>query len=509
MSVFQSIKRLFKNSVIYGIGHILSRFITFLLLPLYTHILPKNEYGVVGIFFTYIGILFIVYTYGLSSAFFRFYLAKDRQEERDRVFSTSFFALIITSLALSGLIMTFASPISKMIFSQGVQQISVSLPFLVRMAAVILFFDSIGLLGFLVLLSEERSVTFAILKLCFVLVNMGCNILFLVIWHWGVEGVFLANAIGSVFSMLSVMPVMWKRLRRIFSMSLFRELLAFGLPYIVVNASVVIMDTIDRPLLERLASIEEAGLFNAGVKLGMFMAIFVTAFRFAWIPFFMGHSRQENAKAAFSKVFTYLMTACFTVFLFFSFFIDIIVRFRFFGHSLIGQEYWSSTVVVPVVFFAYIFYAAYINFLIGVYLKKKTIMLSYITAAGMLGNILLNIVLIPVIGMMGAAWARFGAYMIMASSLYFVSQKYYPIQYEWSRILRLLFLTGILFAAGMKVPQGVRLLLVCGMPVWLWMLRFWTAEEKHKVRQGMHWFAGKLTGGSAARNGGSGQGGRS
>ncbi|MFC1569023.1 oligosaccharide flippase family protein, partial [bacterium] len=73
MSIFQSIKRLFKNSVIYGIGHILSRFINFLLLPLYTHVLPREDYGMVGIFFTYIAILSIVYTYGLSSAFFRFY----------------------------------------------------------------------------------------------------------------------------------------------------------------------------------------------------------------------------------------------------------------------------------------------------------------------------------------------------------------------------------------------------------------------------------------------------
>ncbi len=482
MSLFQSIKGLFKNSAIYGLGHILSRFINFLLLPLYTNMLPTKEYGVVGLFFTYIAILFILYTYGLSSAFFRFFMEKGGEDRKSRVCSTTFYTLLSTSLLFSGCLMFFAEPVSRMLFSSEVLSMGLPLSLLIRMAAVILFFDSLGLLGYLVILSEQRPALFAVLKLVFVAVNVTGNIIFVVVMKMGVEGIFIANAAASFISMISVLPVLAKHLQPTFSTRLLKDLLAFGLPYIVVNASVVVMDTIDRPLIERLASIEQAGLFNAGVKLGMFMAIFVSAFRFAWLPFFMSHAAEENAKLTFSRVFTYLMLICLSVFLLLSFYMEKIVRIHFFGKAyLVGPEFWEGTVVVPPVLLAYVFYAAYLCFIVGIYLEKKTVWLSYITAAGMAGNIMMNLLLIPLIGMMGAAWARLGAYLIMAVWVYFIAQRFYRIPYEWKRIGLIGIMTAGLYFLGMEIPYHFRFILVLGIPVWLWMLRFWHPSETKKA----------------------------
>ena len=101
MSVFQSITRLFKHSAVYGVGHIISRSIYFLLLPLFTNIFPRDEYGVVGLMFTYIAILTILYTYGLDAAFFRFYILDDSPEKRKVIFSTAFFTILATSVLFS------------------------------------------------------------------------------------------------------------------------------------------------------------------------------------------------------------------------------------------------------------------------------------------------------------------------------------------------------------------------------------------------------------------------
>ena len=482
LSIFQSLKGLFRNSVIYGISHMLSRFINFLLLPLYTHVLPPDEYGVVGIIFTYIAILFVLYTYGLSSAFFRFFMDKGEADEKYRVCSTTFFTLLGTSLLFSSILIFFAEPVSDILFTGEVRDIGLALTFMIRMAGIILFFDSLGLLGYLIILSNQKPGLFALLKFIFVSVNVGGNIVFVVILKRGIEGIFFANVIASGVSLLTVLPVIIPYLRLRFSSQLLRELLSFGLPYIVVNASVVVMDTIDRPMLERLASIDQAGLYNAGVKLGMFMAIFVSAFRFAWMPFFMSHIQKENARLTFSKVMTYLMTVCLTVFLLLSFYIDQIARFRFMGYSLMGSEFWVSTIVVPPVLLAYVFYAAYLCFIIGIYIKKKTIYLSYITAGGMAGNILLNFLLIPWIGMMGAAWARLGAYVIMAVSIYFVSNRLYAIHYEWMRLVKLGLVTAALYAAGMHIPPAARVFLVLGMPLFLGAVNFWQAAEIERVK---------------------------
>lgn len=448
MSIFQNIKRLFKHSAIYGIGHIVSRSINFLLLPLYTNILPRDDYGVVGLLFTYIAILTIVYTYGLDAGFFRFYILEDSREGRISIFSTAFITIVVTSIVLSGILFFAAGPVAQAVFSKEVLRLSLDLPYLMRLAGGILFFDSIAFLPFLILRAEERPRAFVFFKLINVLCNVGGNVVFLGILKMGVNGIFLANLFASTVTFLFLLPITVKNVRPVFSTATVKELFAFGLPYIPSNLALVIMDTIDRPFLERLAGIEAAGLYNAGVKLGMFMSLFVAAFRFAWNPFFLSTSKQENAKATFSKVFTYVLLACFTVFLIISFYVDEIARLRLFGYSLIGEQYWQSTVVVPVVMLAYIFYAAYLNFLIGIYLDKKTKYLPYITIAGMLGNLVANYTLIPLLGIMGAAWARLVAYLIMAASLYVVGQRLYYVQYEWLRIIKLCLVVGAVFAVG-------------------------------------------------------------
>jgi O-antigen/teichoic acid export membrane protein len=486
MAIFSSIKNLFKHSAVYGAGHILTRSINFLLMPLFTNIFPKDEYGVVGIMFAYIAILTIVYTYGLDAAFFRFYILKEELSDRRDIFSTSFITILLTSICFSALLFVSSDTIVTWVFSEEVRSLNIDLALLVKFAAGILMFDALTFLPFLILRAEQRSIPFVVFKFINVLINVGCNVFFLIVLDFGIEGVFLANLIASSLTFFIMSPLLARYLQSTFSLSLLRELFAFGIPYLPSTLAVVIMDTIDRPFLERLASVEEAGLYNAGVKLGMFMALFVTAFRFAWHPFFLSTLKQKDAKAIFAKVFTYVLLACAGVFIVLSVFIDDIVRFPLPGFTLVGKEFWACTSVVPVLMLAYILYAAYLNFLIGVYLHKKTKYLPFITVSGMVGNLITNALLIPVIGMMGAAWARFVAYFIMAVSLYVVNKKLYPVDYEWKRIIKLCFITAMLFFIGMaEFIQSVfmfKLFVVLLFPVLLYIGRFFESNEINRLR---------------------------
>src|SRR4030067_2501918 len=173
---------------------------------------------------------------------------------------------------------------------------------LIRLASGILFFDSLAFLPFLILRAEERPVPFAIFKIINVFINVAGNIVLLGFLKFGISGIFVANLIASSLTFVIMIPVCIKRIGFVFSFAKLRELFAFGIPYLPSTLAVVIMDTIDRPLLEQLADLEAAGLYNAGGKLGMFMALFVSAYRFAWHPFFLSTSKQENAKDIFSKI---------------------------------------------------------------------------------------------------------------------------------------------------------------------------------------------------------------
>ncbi|MFQ5825308.1 MAG: lipopolysaccharide biosynthesis protein [bacterium] len=487
MPIYESIKRLFKHSVVYGIGHIVTRSIGFLLLPMYTNIFPRDDFGVAGLMFTYLAILMIIYTYGLDVALFRFYILEENERKKKCIFTTALVTILATSVIFSGILFFGAESIAQMLFSKDVHELTINLPFLIRLASGILIFDALAFLPFQILRAEERSLQYVIYKFLNVIINVTFNIIFLGVLKYGIEGIFIANIIASLTTFLMLAPIIIKHLTYSFSKVTLNELFAFGLPYLPSTLFVVLMDTVDRVFLERLANVEAVGLYNAGAKLGMFMALYVAAFRFAWHPFFLSTSKQEDAKEVFAKVFTYVLLACFTVFLLLSLFINDIARFRLFGYSLIGEEFWDSTVVVPVIMLAYIFYAAYLNFLIGIYLYKKTKYLPYITFAGVLGNLLANYTLIPHLGILGAAWARLVAYLIMAATLYVVAQRLYFVRYEWLKVIKLCVVAGVIFALGQNALVQSNVLLKTGLfiafPIALLLTGLLDRTEINKMRK--------------------------
>ncbi len=486
MSIFNSIKRLFKHSAVYGIGHIVNRMIVFLLLPLHTNLFNEAEMGVAGVLFAYLAVFTIIYTYGLDTAFFRFYILEDSEEGKKRIMSTAFLTIFITSILFTLVLFFNSGFFANLLFDEQTHALNIDLTYLIKIICGILFFDALSFMPFLALRAEERPVMFIFFKFLNVIINVTFNAIYILGLKSGIEGIFLANFWASFLTVILQLPIIIKRFRFTLSVSTLKELLAFGLPYLPSTLSVSLMDTIDRPLLERMDSIDAAGLYSQGAKLGMFMALFVTAFRFAWHPYFLATSKQENAKAIFQKVFTYVILSCFAVYVGLTLFIEDIVRLNVGGFTILGSDFWPATKVVPVIFLAYIFYAAYLNFIIGIYLYKKTKYLPFITIAGMLGNVIANVTLIPVLGIMGAAWARVIAYIIMSISLYTVATKLYKVEYEWVRVIKIVIAAAIVYVLGIQpwIASSLILksLLLVAFPVLLFVMRFFEQSELNKMK---------------------------
>ena len=477
--MLQSIKRLTKHSAVYGIGYIVSRSIGFLLLPIHTNYLLPGEYGIAALLFSSLAIMNIIFSYGMDVAFLRFFILEDDKHKKHTIFSTAFWMIFGTGLCFSSILVLFPTPFSQIIFRTPHYIV------LVRLAGGILLADTMALIPFLLLRGEEKSVTFITLKLLNVAANFGLNILFVAILKKGVVGVFTANLIASVFTLITVLPILLKWLVPRFKKETLFELLRFGLPYVPSGLSVIIMDQIGRFFLDRMIGEKATGIFSASYKLGMFMALVVAAFRFAWHPFFLSTSKQDDAPRIFARVLTYFLAVTGFVFLTISYFIDEIVHFHLFGVSLFGEGYTSGIKIVPIIMLAYIGYGIYVNFIVGVYLKKKTSLLPLVTGIGAAVSILANFLLIPHFGIVGAAWATFLAYGSMTTALYLVSHKLYPIPYEIGRIFKLLAGGAILFILGIFVFSNgwMRLFLLMSFPFLLWMLGFFNKGEKLAVGQ--------------------------
>lgn len=474
--MFESIKRLTQHSLVYGIGHILSRFVGFLLLPIHTNYLLPDAYGTAALLFSSLAILNIIFTYGMDVAFLRFFILEEKQEGKQKIFSTVFWTILGTGVCFSAVLVLLPEPFAELVFRSS------RYAKLIQLAGGILLADALSLIPFLVLRSEEKSIHFVVIKFINIVLNLGFNILFVIHLNYGVFGIFLANLLASAATLSILLPIIFNWLRFQFHKSRLMELLRFGLPYIPAGLALLIMDQIGRFFLDRMVGKAATGIFSASYKLGMFMALVVAAFRFAWHPFFLSTSRERNAPQIYARVLTYFLTITGCIFLIVSFFIQEIIRIHLFGIRLFGEGFAAGTSIVPIVLLSYICYGIYVNFIVGIYLKKKTVYLPIVTGIGALIGILMNFLLVPHFDIMGAAWATFLAYSSMAVALYAVNQRLYPIQYEWTRILKIVFSVFLIFIVQRiwfdSSHIGVRLLLVMGYFPLLWIERFLNAEEK-------------------------------
>lgn len=477
--MFANLRKLMQHTLIYGAGHILTRALGFILLPLYTHTLSQEDFGLVSLLFAYLAAMTIVYGFGIDSAFLRYYvLARDAAEKRE-IFSNAYWLVLGVVLVFALLHWFAAASLARIILEDSTRAK------LLLYCAGILSCDALAAFPFLLFRAEERSHLFALNKFLNVAVNLVLNYVLLVHLQRGLAGVVEANLLASIFTFVTLLPTSLRRLQFKLTRDTTSKLARYGLPYLPATLGIVAIDNSDRYILQALTDLKTVGLYSAGYRLGMIMGLLIAAFRFAWMPFSLNVSRTEEARALYARVLTYFVTVCALIFLSFSFFIDELVRLRFGSFTLIAAEYWPSTAIVPIILLGYWCYGVFVNLLVGIHVEEKTIYLPLLTGAGMLVNIVLNFALIPRFGMMGAAWATTLAYGGMMMWGYFIIQKIYPIAYEWPRIVKVCALTIVLFMLPKALPlhAGLRGVLLVSFPLLLWLIGFFEKSELQRARR--------------------------
>lgn len=440
-----------RETLIYGGSTVIVRFLNFLLVPFYVNVLATTaEYGVTGSVYAWIAFLNVIYPLGLEGAFFR-YASHGEKEAPDvanerRLFSSSFNLLAIFGVFLSLLIFLLAPSIAPPIFHDPKIDITPQLPMFIRIvqySSIIMLFDSLAVLPFAALRLERKPKVFGMIKITNVITMLALNFILILGFHTGVEGIFIANMIASVLTFLILIPTFIKKWSLQFNKSAIKIMLPFGLTNVPAYLGAMMVQVIDRPIVQTYLGLGAVGVYQANYRMGFIMMVFVSLFEYAWRPFFMRQHKTDDAKARtlFSHVFTYFMLISCVAFLLLSFFLPYILTTPIFGR-LLPARYAGGMSIIPVVLFAYIFQGMYTNFIAGIYIKEKNRSLPLITGLGAATNIIVNIILIPMIGIMGAAIATLAAYVVMALAIYQVSQKAYFISYNWRKVMKIFFIIG-------------------------------------------------------------------
>lgn len=437
--MFDKIKSLGTETAIYGVSTIAGRFLNFLLVPFYTNVLAPSEYGIATYVFSLVAFMNVVYGYGMESAYFRYSATKEMPARplesseagggsKEQSFSTPFTSLFITSSLFSFVLVLAASTLSDIVM------LPADYTPIIHYASWILFLDTLAVIPFASLRMEHKARFFAFLKLLNILITVSANVILLVVYKMGVEGIFFSNLLASVITLMLLIPTIRRHFTSNFSMSLYRAMLKFGLPYIPAGLAAIVIQVVDRPILRMLTDDATVGVYQANYRLGIFMMLVVQMFDYAWKPFFLGNAQETNAKEMFARILTYFVLFMSLIFLLLTFFLPDIVHVSIFGRHLIHPDYWGALGIVPIVLLGYMFLGIFNNLVAGIYIEKKTHYLPLITFVGAVVNIGGNFFLIPRMDMYGAAWATFLSYFIMAVLLYRMVQRVYPVQYEWTRL---------------------------------------------------------------------------
>ena len=431
-------KKLFQQTAIYGLATVIPRMMSFFLVPLYTGLLPKEEYGKITVIFSYMIFFNVVLAYGMETAFFRFY---NKESDKKNVIETAMISIFWTSLAFLGLGLLFRNTLTD--FSGiNVQYVTYTIWILVLDALVIIPFSKLR--------ANQRPFYYAIVKIGNVAINLILNIFFLIMLpklatpnpndffslmyfeNFQIGYIFLSLIISS-FATFIVLSPDYLKVKWHFDAELWKRMMQYGLPILVAGLAFAINDQFDKILLGKLlpANIADAevGVYSACYKLGLFMVLYRTAYTLGIEPFFFSHADKENAKQTYATVTKYFV-------IFGSFIMLAVIVFADLFKQLMIRDssYWVAMKVVPLIILANFFLGIYTNLSVWYKLIDKTHIGAYISIVGAIVTLVLNFLLIPTMSYYGSAIATIAAYGSMMLISYLLGNKYYPIPYDMKKI---------------------------------------------------------------------------
>lgn len=435
------IKKLVGQTAVYGIPTIIGRFLNYLLVPVYTYALAPESYGIVSELYAYVSFLMILLTYGMETAFFRFSQEKNSENKVYNtamlsLFCTTGIFLVVTLFNLDGIstLMSYSSHKNYIVY------------FL-----IIVSLDALRAIPYAKLRQENKAARFAFIKSMDIFSNIGFNLLFFFVIKPKdlVMCIFLSNMFASAISALLLLP-QYFQFRFDFDFKLLKRMLLYGLPVMIGGFAGMVNETFDRIALRHLSScpqetadcnnwiMGQIGIYGACYKLSIIMSLFIQAFKFAAEPFFFSKMNRSDAKQTYATVLNVYTLFLLTVFLGVVAYMDILQYF-------VGKQYRIGLNIVPILLMANLCLGVYYNLSIWYKVSDKTIYGAYISIIGAVITLVMNCLLVPKFGYIGAAWTTLLCYVSIMLLCYFIGQKYYPVNYPLKRLMLYTFFALLLF----------------------------------------------------------------
>jgi len=432
-----NLKRFFKDTIIYGIAAVLPRAINIFLVKLHTSTLEAEKYAINTDYYVYAAYFNALLTYGMETAFFRFF---SKEKKKGKILSTSFISLVLTSLVFLVAMLFFSNDISTFFGFKN--------PLFFKLLIWTITLDTFVVIPYAYLRVSNKPIRFTFYKVLNILIFALLNVFFLWFVPYAIEQqislpefiveyyntypkvmhIFVAGTVASAFTFLLLFPIVFK-FKIDFDFQVLKKMLRYSLPIMVGSLAFVTNENLDKLLLGNLIGEKEMGIYAACYKLGVFMTLYIMAFRLGAEPFFFNQASKKNAKKTYASILTW-----FTILGAF-FMLIVVVFIDVFAHVLLGKpEYFAALQIVPIILLANLFLGIYNNLSIWYKLTDKTKYGMYFSVLGAIITVLFNIIMIPKIGFMASAWATLITYGFMMLISYVIGKKHYPVPYQLKKV---------------------------------------------------------------------------
>ncbi len=449
--------------IIYSLGNILKKTLSFFLLPIYTHALSPAEYGIVDILMTGAGFFIAFLNLGLKQAVLFYYFEEKPPEQKRMLFSLLIFRLFFL---LPFFFLSFYSEQLSIVFFNHKEYAWAIFATCLLIPVSMIFDDQKTILQI-----NGKSVTYNALLVIRTITNFGAGAILVGLFQFNVFGVQLASLLS--FSFMAIMSIILNRRFIAFSLDtqVLQKLLRFGIKFLPALLSSWLLLTADRFLLVFIAGKDSLGIYSVANTIVSPLVVIFTAIQLSTTPEFwkLYHNKKDvkknNSKDFFRRVFySYFVMAC-LLFLFVVFF------GREITNLLMPEAYGNASTLLPILFGGLMIFHMSQFYQVGFIIKNKVWKLSLISFLFFIINLILNLHFIPKYQEIASAVIILFTYIMLFVGNTYYSQKYFHIKQKHWRFLSItIVFTGLGVIVNKYFSENDLWLKVLAFIVLFWLI---------------------------------------
>lgn len=419
-------KVLIKNTIIYAIGNFGSQFLSFLLIPLYTSYLDLSDYGYFDLVSTTIALIIPLITFQLNDGLYRYLLEAKSSEEKTKYITNSII-IIIKNLVIFN--------ICYIIFIQFK-----SFRYQYIILAQLNFNIIYGLYAQISRGLKENTI-YAITGVNSTFITLILNIFFITVMKYSIGGLIISNIISSIVNILYLEYKI--KIHRYIKFNMInkvimKNLIGYSMPLIPNVICWWFMNTVDRYFLTINSGMQANGIYAISNKFPSLLIMVNSIFYLAWQESAISEYKSKDKNEFYSKMFNLLLVLQFTTVIILLAFTKVVMKY------MVDDAYFSAWMFIPFLYFGAIFTAFSSFYGTGYLSSKETMGAFYTSISGAIINILLNIILIPIMGIQGASFSTMISILIMWLTRVWQTKRYFKIDICKRKFISL-FLISIIY----------------------------------------------------------------